>query len=88
MHTAQMLNSFICLIDRSLPGIALPSQSGPGSNGNEGKLHICQIYKTGASPSDYLMSFLGHSLEESYPFAVMQSVYSTTPADWVREIRE
>ena len=28
------------------------SQSGPGSNGNEGVLHIPQSSRTGASPSD------------------------------------
>ena len=40
---------------------------------------------TGASPSDCLMSYPKHSLEESYSFADMQSVYFTVPADWARE---
>ena len=35
----------------------------------------------GASPSDCLMSYLGHSLEESYPSAEMQLVYSAVPAN-------
>ena len=39
---------------------------------------------TGASPSDDLVSYLGHSLGESYSFSQMQSVYSTTPADWAK----
>ena len=34
--------------------------SGPGSNCNEGVLHIPQSSMTGASPSDNLVSFLGH----------------------------
>ena len=36
---------------------------------------------TKASPSDCLVSFLGRSLEP-YPYAEMQSVYSTATADW------
>ena len=32
---------------------------------------------TGASPSNCFVSYPGHSLEESYPSAKMQSVYST-----------
>ena len=28
------------------------------------------------------MSYIGHSLEESYPSAEMQSVYSAAPANW------
>ena len=38
---------------------------------------------TGTLPSDCLMSYPGHLLMKgSYPFAEMQSVYSTGPADW------
>ena len=47
---------------------------------NEGALHIPQSSKTGASPSDGLVSYPGHSLKESYPSAETQSVYSTAPA--------
>ena len=57
-------------------------QSGPGSNGNEGVLYIPQSSRTGASPSDCLLSYLGHFWGESYPFAEMQTVYSSAPADW------
>ena len=39
-------------IDETLTGTTTPSQSGLGSNGNEGVLHTPQIIKTGASPSD------------------------------------
>ena len=44
--------------DRALPGATTPSQSGPGSNGNEGVLRIPQSPSiTGTSPSDCLVSF-------------------------------
>ena len=57
--------------------------SGPDLNGNEGVLHIPQSFRTGASPSDSLVLYLGHSLGvRSYPSAEMQAAYSTVPADW------
>ena len=62
-----------------------PGQSGPGSEGNKGVLCIPQSSSiTGTSPSDFFVSYPGHSLGEgrSYPSAEKQSVYSTTPADW------
>ena len=41
----------------------LPLLSGPGSNGNEGVLHIPQSSSTTeASPSDCLVSYPGHLL--------------------------
>ena len=54
-----------------------------GSNGNKELLHISQSSSiTGSSPSD-LLSYLGHSLGvRGYPFARLQLVYSTAPADW------
>ena len=56
--------SSIWFIDRTLSGATTPGQSGPGSEGNEGLLHITQKTSiTGTSPSDYLASHLGHSLE-------------------------
>ena len=40
----------------------MPGQSGPGSDGNEGVLQIPQSFSvTGTSPSDCLVSYLGHS---------------------------
>ena len=42
-------------IDRNLSGATTPGQSGPGSNGNEGVLHIPQSSKARASPLDGLM---------------------------------
>ena len=49
-------------------------------NGNEGELRIPQSSSINeASP---LVSYLGHSLGESYPSAEMQSVYFAHSADW------
>ena len=69
----------------ALSGATTPGQSGPGSDGNEGVLHIPQSSSTaGTSPSDCLVSYPGHSFGGggSYPSAEVQSVYSTAPADW------
>ena len=72
-------------IDRVLSGATIPSQSGPGCNDNEGVLHILKSSSiTGASPSDCLVSYLGHSLRRSYASAEEQSVYSTALADWAK----
>ena len=58
-----MSNSSIWPIDSSLSGPTTPDQIGPGSNGNKGVLRIPQSSSiTGASPSDYLMSYSEHSL--------------------------
>ena len=54
--------SSIWLIDGS------PGQSGPGSNGNKGLLHIPQSSSiTDASPSNCLVSYLGHLLGSLTP---------------------
>ena len=46
-----------------LSGATTPGQSGPGSDGNKGVLHILQSYSiTGTSPSDSLVSYSGHLL--------------------------
>ena len=56
---------------------------GPGRDGNKWALRISQSSTiTGASLSDCLMPYPGHSLGESYLFAEMQSTYSTAPANW------
>ena len=64
-----MSNSSIWLIDRTQSDATTPGQSGPGNNGNEGVLHIPQNSKTGASPSNGLMSYPGHLLEDCYSSA-------------------
>ena len=57
ISTVWMSNSSIWAIDRTLSGATTPSQSGPGSDGNEGVLCIPQSSSiTGASPSDSLVS--------------------------------
>ena len=81
-----MSDSSIWLIDRTLSGATTSSQSGPGSNDNEGVLCIPKSSSiTEASPSDCLMSYTGHSLREPYPSAEMQSVYSEAPDDWATQ---
>ena len=60
--------------DRTLSSATNSSQSGPGSDGSEGVLHIPQISRiTGVSSLDCLVS---------YSSVEIQSVYSTAPADW------
>ena len=77
-----MLDSSIWPISRT--GDNSPGHCEPGSNDNEGILLIPQRSSiTGASPSDCLMSYLGHSLwGGSNSSADMQSLYSTAPSDW------
>ena len=51
-------------MDRTLSGATTLGQSRPGSDGNEGVLHIPQSSSIiEASPLDYLVSYPGHSLE-------------------------
>ena len=71
-----MSNSSIWPIDKTLSGATTAGQSGFGSNGNEGVVHIPQRSKTRASISDCIRSYLGHSLRESYLYAEMQLIYS------------
>ena len=52
-----MSNYSIRPIDRTLSDATTLGQSVPGSNINEVVLHILQITKAGASPSDCLMSY-------------------------------
>ena len=74
--------SFIWFIDRALSGATTPGQSGPGSGGYEGVLHIPQNSSiTGTTLSDYLVSYPGHSMEGSCPSAEMHLAYSTAPAN-------
>ena len=71
-------------IDRALSGATIPSQSGSGSNGNEGVLRISQSSSlTRISTLDCLVSYTEHSFGGgSYPSVEVPSVYSTAPADW------
>ena len=68
--------SSIWPIDRTLLDAATPGQSGPGSDGSKGVLHIPQNSNIiGTSPSDCLVLYPEHS----YPSAGKQSVYSMVP---------
>ena len=72
--------SSIWRIGRTLYSTTPRSLKGPGSDGNKGVLHIPQSSSiTGAWLSDCLVSYLGYSLEKSYPSAEMQFVYSAAP---------
>ena len=82
-HGLVLSNPFIVLLSYT----TTPGQSGHGSDGNEGVLRIPQSPSiTGASPSDRLVSYPGHSFGESYPSADKQSVDSTAPADWAKKV--
>ena len=68
---------------KDLTGATTPGQSEPRSDANEGVHHIPLSFGIReASPSDSLVSYPGHSLEESYISTEMQLVYSTAPAAW------
>ena len=70
-------------MDWTISGATTPGQSGTGSNGNEGVYCIPQSYSiNGGLPLDCLVTYPGHLLGESYPFAKMQMVSSTNPAIW------
>ena len=74
--------SFIWPIDRTLSAATIPGQSWLGNDGNKGVLYITQSSSiTEDSPSDCLVSYLGHALRESYPSAEMQLVYFGVPVD-------
>ena len=57
-------NSSIRPIHGTLKDATTLDQSGHGSNGNKGVLHIYQRSKSKASRSDGLVSNPGHSLDE------------------------
>ena len=62
-------------------GATTQDQSGLGSDDNKGVLRNPQGSSiTETLPSDCLVLYPGHSLEESNLSAEKQSVYSTTPA--------
>ena len=84
-----MSNTFIWPINKTLSGATTPNQSEPGSNGNEGTLHIPQSSSiTRASLSDCLVSYPGHSLRGgSYTSVEMQLVDSTALANWAGKFK-
>ena len=62
-----MINNSIWFVDGNLTGTTSPGQSRPGSNGNEGVLHISQSFSTGASVSNDLVSYQEYSLGSLTP---------------------
>ena len=71
-------------MDGTLTRTTTPHYNRPGTKGDEGVLHILQTNKTGALPSNGLLSYPGPSSERSYSSSEMQSVSSTAPTDWLR----
>ena len=79
--------SNICIhpIDRTLSGAITLDQSEHRSVSNKVVHCIPQSSgNSGASQSDSLESYTGHSLEVSATSSEMQSVHSTAPADLAR----
>ena len=68
--------SSIWPLDSTLSGATTVGQSEPWSDGNEGVLRIPQRSNiTGASPSNSLVSYLGHSWGGGLPFC-SEAIYS------------
>ena len=68
---------------RTLSGATTTSQTELGSDGHKELLHIPQSFSiTGALPSDWLVSYRGHSFGESYHYAETRLVYFSAPADY------
>ena len=83
LHSVYMSYSSIWPIS----GATTLGQNEPGSDSNEGVFSIPQSSWTVTSPSDYLVSYTGHSLRGgSYPSSGMQSVYSTVPSKWAIDL--
>ena len=80
VNTTKGSYSFIWPINKTLWGATTSSQNGPGSNGIDEVLNTPQNSRVGASPSDDFRTLVGRG--GSYPSAMMQSVYFSTPADW------
>ena len=83
-HNRKWLNISVWHIDGTLTGSTILGQSGSGGNGNDGVLDITPNSRIEASPSDGLVSYLGHLVVGIglITFAEMQLKYSTAPAYW------
>ena len=80
-----MSNSSIRPIDRTPSGTTTPGQSGPGSDGYEGLLHIPPNSSfAGVTSSDCLVSYPGHKMGGG--LTRWEGVYSRDPADWAARI--
>ena len=75
--------SSIWPIDRTQSSATTLGQSGPGSNGNKGVLHIPPKLQHYWNLTIRLFNVIPRQLlGRFYPSAEKQSVYSTAPADW------
>ena len=75
--------SSIWTIDRSLSDATTQGLSGSWSDGIKGVLYIPYNSSiTGTSLSDCFVSYTGHTWGGSFHSAEVQSMYSTTPANW------
>ena len=69
----------------TLSGATTISQSGPASDGNEGSnLHSLKLLHYWSLTIRWFNVISGHSMEDPYPLAENQSVYSTAPVEWAQ----
>ena len=74
-----LVDSSFWSMERTLSSVSTLGKSEPWSDGNKRALRIPQSSSIiEASPSDCLVSYLGHSFGESYPSAEMKSAYSVS----------
>ena len=71
------------MIYGTLTSTTPPGQNEPGSNDNESKPYNPQSFWTGASPSNGLALYPGHSEKEVLLFCRDATLYSTVPANWI-----
>ena len=86
-------NSSVWLIVWILTDITTMGQSEPGSNGNEGVLHIPQSSMNRTSPSDAFVSYPGHFLGVGWMVVLplcrdAVGVFYGPPVDWVETLNE
>ena len=78
--------NYFLLIYMILSGATSLGQGWLGSDGNKRVLRIPQSSSiTGASPSDCLVLYPGHSLTKSFTSVERQSLYSAAQADWANK---
>ena len=84
-YTIEMSNSSIWPLYRTLSGATTLGQNCPGSDGIEGILHIPQSSSiTEVSPSDYFVSYPGHSSGKFYSWRDAVSVFCSP--SWLGQV--
>ena len=76
-------NSSIWYMDGTLTFTSTPGQSGLESNGNKEVLYILQSYWTGATPSNALVSYLGHPLGKGVLLLCRDAVSIFYSSSWL-----